>query len=310
MDELQKLKLKRQEQFIKSQCAHGRTPRAQNAADLAFKTNIEAAEIPSEHSDARASDIVLKALDIKIRSLELQAELVAADGDAGTAPAQTATPATTMTDQTAAVKPAPLAPVVNDGADPCAVFRAMSNLVASDLTISFVGDKSESGLGANNMLEITAFEIKKRIPLGSLNLLDKRNGNLNSQCAILLGMARNERLPNTPANSKKMERLRSALRVNLGINDDPFEHFVKFKGWQPRFTLADNRGAADKRAKEKAEYRQPSIEGMNLLERYVAPDEPLGQEKDANERRRDFAADDWMRENSHSFSSDDLPHDK
>ena len=198
-----------------------------------------------------------------------------------------------------------------DGAatDPCAVFLAMENIVASELSIAFVGDKSESSLGANNLLEISVRGTKKRVPIGSLDLIDKRKGTLNSQGLILLGMATKKRLPNNPANVKKVERLRKALCEKLGIKGDPFAPFLRGTGWLPLFALADNRGAADKRAKDKAEFRQLSLEQMNAIGRHVAaPERPLDsidRGERANQRRQDFAADEWMQKNGHSYDEDE-----
>lgn len=241
-------------------------------------------------------------------------------------------PAPAAPDQTEAVVPASdepeipknkrsdlLTPLINkaqrDEPDPCAVFLAMENIAASEVSIAFVGDKGEQGLvlGANNLLEVSVRGTKKRIPLGSLDLIDKRQGTLNSQGVILLGMAGKKRLPNNTANSKKVQRLRRALSDNLSIKGDPFQPFRKDTGWSPLFTLTDNRGAADKRAKDRAEYRQPSIEQMNMLGRhFAAPEQPhdsTDRGERANQRRQDFPADDWMQKNGHSYGGDDYDQD-
>ncbi|MBK6591255.1 MAG: hypothetical protein IPG23_00225 [Burkholderiales bacterium] len=198
--------------------------------------------------------------------------------------------------------------------DECAVFLAMENVTANEVSIVFVGDKSETGLGANNnMLEVSIRGIKKRITLGSLDLIDKRSGRLNSQGAILLGMEAKKRLPNNPANIKKVQRLREALCANLGIKGDPFLPFISGTGWTPLFTLTDNRGAADKRAKDKAESKSLSIEQMSTLGRqFVAPDQPndfIDRGERANQRRQDFPADEWMQKNGHTYNGDDFDHD-
>ena len=136
---------------------------------------------------------------------------------------------------------------------PCAVFLAMENLVASELSLAFVGDKAESGLGANNMLEISARGTTKRVALAALDLVDSRRGTLNSQCAILLLMAHKQKFPRSDKNAKKMTRLREVFRRHLGVISDPFEPYRTGKGWAPHFKISDNRGLADERAKQNAE---------------------------------------------------------
>jgi hypothetical protein len=146
-----------------------------------------------------------------------------------------------------------LPPFVAGAAD-CAVYRTMLNLTADEVSIAFVGDKGESGLGANNMLEIFARNETRRVALAAIGLVDRRRGTLNSQCAILSGMARNENLPHSGRNAAKMKRLRQVFRTHLGILDDPFDPYRK-GGWKPRFKIADKRGALDVRAKLDAERR-------------------------------------------------------
>lgn len=136
--------------------------------------------------------------------------------------------------------------------DQCEIFCNMNNLTFDELSMSFVGDKADSGLGSNNMLEISARNQSRRVALGEFDLVDRRNGSLNSQAAILIGMAGEKIPPINPANSTKMTRLRKVLRTKLGIKNDPFDCSSK-RGWVPHFQIVDLRGAADVRAREEAE---------------------------------------------------------
>jgi len=154
-------------------------------------------------------------------------------------------------------------PLANAAEDPCDVFLAMADLDASELALAFVGDKSDTGLGANNMLEICARKETRRVALAALELVDRRGGIVNSQGVVLLGMANRMNLPHSGANAAKMKRLRDVLRAHLGISADPFEPYRKSAGWVPRFKIADKRGAADERAKREAERRTDSYEQLN-----------------------------------------------
>ena len=71
-----------------------------------------------------------------------------------------------------------IAPDANMGGtiDPCAKFRAMEHLAPGEVTMAFVGDRNDDGAGANNMLEISARDVRKRVALAALELIDKRNG--------------------------------------------------------------------------------------------------------------------------------------
>jgi hypothetical protein len=177
---------------------------------------------------------------------------------------------------------------------PNAIFLGMENLSASELTIAFVGDRGESGLGANNMLEISARGETRRIALAGLNLVDRRRGYLNSQGAILLGMAHKKTLTRTDQTARKMSRLRDVFRVHLGINKDPFEAYRKGRGWVPHFRISDKRGAADERAQREAERRTDSYEA--LTER-GNPFAASGQSEHPFNDDDDDAASAWLREN-------------
>lgn len=154
-------------------------------------------------------------------------------------------------------------PLANAAENPCDVFLGMENLDASELAIAFVGDKSETGLGANNMLEICARKETRRVALAALELVDRRGGSVNSQGVVLLGMAVRKNLPHSGANAAKMKRLRDVFRAHLGLRADPFEPYRKSAGWVPRFRIADKRGATDERAKREAERRTDSYEQLN-----------------------------------------------
>ena len=140
----------------------------------------------------------------------------------------------------------------------------MESLAADEVTIAFVGDRNEDGLGPNNMLEISARDVKrKRVPLATLDLIDKRTGKLNRQGLILLGLAKIHMLPRGSENTQRMSRLRSSLCRCVGLHGDPFEDCKLRGGWQPRFQIVDRRGAADERAKREGERRTGSFEQTN-----------------------------------------------
>ena len=75
-------------------------------------------------------------------------------------------------------------------------------------------------------------------------------------------MAQKIKLPYSSANSKKISRLRGIFRSHLNCTDDPFDPYRKAVGWNPRFKISDNRGAADLRAKREAERRTSSLEQL------------------------------------------------
>ncbi|WP_292992091.1 hypothetical protein, partial [Nitrosomonas sp.] len=94
----------------------------------------------------------------------------------------------------------------------CAVFLAMKDLTADEVSITFVGDKAESGIGANNLLEISARGETRRVALAAIDLIDLHRRRLNSQGVILLGMAQKKTLPSAGLNRKKISRLRDVFR--------------------------------------------------------------------------------------------------
>ncbi len=113
------------------------------------------------------------------------------------------------------------------------------------------------------MLEISARGETRRVALAAIRLVDRRRGTLNSQGAILLGMSQKKKLTNTGSSTKKIARLREVFRSHLGINADPFGRYLKNVGWEPRFKVFDNRGAADERARREAERRTDSYDQFN-----------------------------------------------
>ncbi len=147
--------------------------------------------------------------------------------------------------------------------DPCGVFREMADLGANEVSLNFVGDTSETGMSANNLLEVSARGITRRIALAAFDLADRRTGSLNQQGALLVGLAQGGRV--SRANEKRaatVKRLRAAFRNHLGIAGDPFMPHTKQTGWQPLFSVMDSRGAAARRAQDDAERRTVSLDQL------------------------------------------------
>lgn len=163
--------------------------------------------------------------------------------------------------------------------NPCDVFLTMQNLTADEVSIAFVGDKTESGVGANNMLEISARHVTKRVALAALDLINRSNGSLNIQGGILLGMAYGNKLTHSNTRAQGITRLRRVFMKHLGIKA-PFDPCRKGAGWEPRFKIYDKRGAADERAKREAERRTDSYEQMKAGDTNQTH-QPLGSENDA-----------------------------
>lgn len=175
----------------------------------------------------------------------------------------------------------------------CPVFLAMKNLTADEVSITFVGDKTESGIGVNNLLEITARGDTRLIALAAIDLIDLHRRSLNGQGVILLGMAQKKILPSTGPNKKKISRLREVFRIYLGITDDPFYSYRKSAGWEPRFKIYDNRGAADERARREAERRTMSYEQLiEFGEKIGDSNQPLQSSDPENDD-----ADNWLKNN-------------
>jgi hypothetical protein len=139
------------------------------------------------------------------------------------------------------------------------IFQKMENLSPEEITITFVGVKSDTGMG-NNMAVISARGIKKRVPLAALSFVDGRKGGvLDSQGTLLLAMTKkNKSLPSANKNSQQMTRLRKKLKTYFGISSDPFYPYNPSCGWEPRFKIEDKIGAPDERAKVEGERKNVS----------------------------------------------------
>ncbi|TSA09630.1 MAG: hypothetical protein D4R79_13380 [Comamonadaceae bacterium] len=184
---------------------------------------------------------------------------------------------------------------VTGDSDLCAVFRELKNLDVSEFSIAFVGDKEESGTGINNMLEISAREVTRRIPLASLELVNrhKASGGLNAVGLILLAMTKNKVIGKTDENEKSVSRFRAIIKKKLGIVGNPFEPYRQGVGWAPLFKLADKRGAADARAKHDAERRTQSLD--ELKENGI-------EFSDASSENAVDPADEWMKRSGNSWA--------
>ena len=69
------------------------------------------------------------------------------------------------------------------------VFRSMINLSGEELSIAFIGDKAEhtDGIGANNMLKISARKETRTVAFASLDLVNKNPcGGVNGEGGILI----------------------------------------------------------------------------------------------------------------------------
>ncbi len=120
--------------------------------------------------------------------------------------------------------------------DPLAKFQNMEDLQANEISLSFL---------FNNLMEISARGVKRKVPCASLGLLNKHTGNLNKQGVILLGFAQGK----TPSKteSKTVSRVRDIFKTLLGVKADPFQ-----TDWMPHFIITDNSDAPDKRAAKDA----------------------------------------------------------
>ena len=137
-------------------------------------------------------------------------------------------------------------------------YPCLPDLASRVVRIAFVGDRTDAGIGANNMLEITARGICRRIPMAAIDLVNRTTGAPNFQGSLLLGLTQRNSIPKTKENTQRMHRLRGVLRKHLGIVENPFE--VHGTCWTPRFTVVDARGAADERARLAAERRTTSLD--------------------------------------------------
>lgn len=174
----------------------------------------------------------------------------------------------------------------------CAVFREMDNLRPSDITISIVGDTSEAGLSGNSMLEISARDVIRRLTFGEVDLVDRRNGALNQQAAVLVGLAQGRKITHSESKyAAIMKRLRAVFRKHLGVKADPFKPHSRNAGWEPLFIIADLRGRADERARLASERRTVSFDRLESTGRQFAA-------TDANEHSvEDDDAERWLEKN-------------
>jgi hypothetical protein len=194
----------------------------------------------------------------------------------------------TVTPNQAAKRATPAKVAAIDG---CAAFREMAGLMPNEISICIVGDMDSEGFSAKNQLEISAREVTKRVALSELGLIDRRNGKLAKPGAFLLALTTSKTVKSTQKNSKSKQRLKEALQKTLGVESDPFEPYVETAGWVPLFSLKDLRGAADSRARQRAEYKQPSIHGRSL-QGTNDPDEWMKQQGKSWERGADEMSDD------------------
>lgn len=258
------------------------------------KREIEKWELMQHQSITEATVKESKISALKIELIALQRQLEVPFGSPSSAQTD-GTPAPMVT-ESEPMLPAPdtqagqVAPVVelSNGGGSTSIFHEMADLNASELTLAFVGEKPESGLGANNMLEVTARGQKRRIALASLDLVDKRKGTPNGECGVLLGLVQGLPLKKSSTNTQKMKRLRTVFLHHFGIVKDPFEPYMAATGWIPLFKIVDRRGAADERAKKEAEERMVSLEQL---------EEQGVQQRDCSNND----ADSWMKENGYSY---------
>ena len=177
-------------------------------------------------------------------------------------------------------------------ANQCAPFLSMKNLTADEVSFAFVGDKAKSGIVTNNLLEISARGKTKKVALAAINLIDRHRRSLNSQCAVLLGMAQKRVLVSSDVNKKRISRLRSIFRIHLGITD-PFDPYRKGIGWEPRFKICDRRGASDTRAELEAERKTVSYEQSKESGEKTTDRSQMSDRFDSEED----AADIWLKAN-------------
>ncbi len=177
--------------------------------------------------------------------------------------------------------------------DSCAIFRRMENLHPREIAISIVGDRSESGLAGNNLLEVAIRGVTRRVALAELDLVNRLNGALNMQGAVLVGLAQKERISRSSDKSAaRIKRVRDVFRKHFGISADPFLPHQSSAGWLPLFSIVDLRGLADERAKQKAERRMTSLDEWKDRGRQLAA---TGEEEDT--------AGQWLEDNDPTFQA-------
>ncbi len=147
------------------------------------------------------------------------------------------------------------------------VFRSMKPcLYGEELTIAFTGSKPEhdnlAGLGANNMLRISARGEIRTVAVASLDLVNKQNGRPNREGVTLIGFMQGRKPLDIDTNATAISNLRKILKTQLGITSDPFH--ARALNWEPRFRIEDKRGESEKRDKRENErYRTISLDEIN-----------------------------------------------
>lgn len=174
-------------------------------------------------------------------------------------------------------------------AQPCADFQALPNLSASEVSIEFAA--GESG---GVILNVSARNVTRRIALADLDLIDHRNGAMNTRCGVMLRWAIDAHVSaNKKGMAKRIDRLRKELKERLGIIDNPIVH-QDGVGYVPRFRVSDKRDAADKRAKREAERRTVSL---NKLEESGMQVSGGIEQADYSFEPEGDATDEWLERN-------------
>ena len=127
-------------------------------------------------------------------------------------------------------------------------FRRMDRLSWNEIQIDFVAGESGSVL-----LNVSARQKARRIALAELDLINRKNGEMNHQGAVLLALALRNRLPNSREMPRRVSRLRDVLKKHFGIDSDPFDPYNQQAGYKPVFKVSDKRNSADERARKNAE---------------------------------------------------------
>ena len=183
-------------------------------------------------------------------------------------------PSTLEGQQVSAVGPKPPERAGSGPSGKLSEFRAMKDLQPDELTLVFVGERTDEGLAANTILEVSARGTRRRVGLSEVDLANRVNGAASKLALILLGAITRRRVPSSSANAKAMSRLRQGLfRLHLGIASDPFSSLSAGRGWESNFKIIDRRGDADKRARLAGERRTISFEEITASGRTPAAGE-------------------------------------
>jgi len=131
-------------------------------------------------------------------------------------------------------------------------FKSMKNLTASKLTVRLL---YKEGAKFPDRMELSANGKKRTVAFNKIGLASD-NGKVIREGQMLLALAHGIIPQNmTPlSQAQAMTKLRKIFK-GIGIMDkDPFH--PKKANWEPRFTLIDARGQADKRAADRAVHVQ------------------------------------------------------